>query len=174
VTRNANMAALQAGYLFPEARPSTSPAAVPLSRVCLCGVRAVQCADSRWLLHTLLCVQIAKRRRAHQEKNPGVRIISLGIGDTTEPIPAPIASAMEKARTTQSHSPAPRLRDADSSRVLTPHPQAAAGLGTLSGYSGYGAEQGQTTLREALATTFYPVCRFVGPPLYARMAPAAD
>jgi len=27
-----------------------------------------------------------------------VRIISLGIGDTTEPIPAPIAAAMEKAR----------------------------------------------------------------------------
>lgn len=90
VTRNENLAALQAGYLFPE---------------------------------------IAKRRRAHAEKNPGARIISLGIGDTTEPIPAPIASAMETA---------------------------AAGLGTLAGYSGYGAEQGVGALRQALAETFYP------------------
>lgn len=102
MTRNANMAALQAGYLFPEARPSTSPAAVPLSSVCLCGVPSS--ALTRGGCCTRLCVQIAKRRRAHQEKNPGVRIISLGIGDTTEPIPAPIASAMEKARTMQSHS----------------------------------------------------------------------
>ena len=73
--------------------------------------------------------QIAKRRRAHQEKNPNVRIISLGIGDTTEPIPAPIAKALEKA---------------------------AAGLGTKEGYSGYGAEQGQGALREALSAAFYP------------------
>ena len=36
-------------------------------------------------------------------------------------------------------------------------PQAAAGLGTVEGYSGYGAEQGQGKLREALAATFYPV-----------------
>jgi hypothetical protein len=73
--------------------------------------------------------QIAKRRRAHQEKNPSAKIISLGIGDTTEPIPAPIAAAMEKA---------------------------AAGLGTVAGYSGYGAEQGQGALRQALADAFYP------------------
>jgi LL-diaminopimelate aminotransferase len=58
-----------------------------------------------------------------------VRIISLGIGDTTEPIPAPIAKALEKA---------------------------AAGLGTKEGYSGYGAEQGQGALREALSAAFYP------------------
>ncbi len=59
-----------------------------------------------------------------------MRIISLGIGDTTEPIPAPIAAAMEKS---------------------------AAGLGTVAGYSGYGAEQGQGALRQALADAFYPV-----------------
>ena len=46
--------------------------------------------------------EIAKRRRAHAEKNPGVKIISLGIGDTTEPIPAPIAAAMEQARSPRS------------------------------------------------------------------------
>lgn len=53
--------------------------------------------------------QIARRRRAHQEANPDAQIISLGIGDTTEPIPPAIAKAM---------------RDA------------AEGLGTLEGYSG--------------------------------------
>lgn len=53
--------------------------------------------------------QIARRRRAHQEKNPDANIISLGIGDTTEPIPPFIVEAMKKA---------------------------AEGLGTLEGYSG--------------------------------------
>eukprot|EP00879_Flechtneria_rotunda_P021076 GHRR01022204.1.p1 GENE.GHRR01022204.1~~GHRR01022204.1.p1 ORF type:complete len:152 (+),score=33.28 GHRR01022204.1:139-594(+) len=73
--------------------------------------------------------EIARRRRAHQEKNPGAQIISLGIGDTTEPLPQYIADAMAKA---------------------------AAGLATREGYSGYGAEQGQGPLREAIAKTFYP------------------
>lgn len=54
-------------------------------------------------------VQIARRRRAHQEKHPDAKIISLGIGDTTEPIPKSIAEAMQKA---------------------------AAGMGTTEGYSG--------------------------------------
>lgn len=53
--------------------------------------------------------EIARRRRAHQEARPDAKIISLGIGDTTEPIPPTIAAAMAKA---------------------------AAGLGTLEGYSG--------------------------------------
>ena len=103
--------------------------------------------------------QIAKRRRAHQEKNPNVRIISLGIGDTTEPIPAPIAAAMEKARAVVQAA----CRACRSGATLTSspsvhaHAQAAAGLGTLAGYSGYGAEQGQGALRQALADAFYPV-----------------
>lgn len=54
-------------------------------------------------------MQIARRRRAHQEKNPDAKIISLGIGDTTEPIPGFITSSLEKA---------------------------AKGMGTLEGYSG--------------------------------------
>lgn len=53
--------------------------------------------------------QIGRRRRAHQEKHPDAKIISLGIGDTTEPIPKSIAEAMQ---------------------------QAAAGMATLEGYSG--------------------------------------
>lgn len=52
----------------------------------------------------------------------------MGIGDTTEPLPPYIADAMAKA---------------------------AAALATPEGYSGYGAEQGQGPLREALAETFY-------------------
>lgn len=46
---------------------------------------------------------------APQEKNPNAKVISLGIGDTTEPLPKYIADAMAKA---------------------------AAGLATREGYSG--------------------------------------
>ena len=87
VQRNPNIAKLQAGYLFPE----------------------VRCFHS--MVHSVtVSTQIARRRREHQEKHPDAKIISLGIGDTTEPIPDVISSAM---------------RDA------------AIGLGTRTGYSGY-------------------------------------
>ncbi|OAY45313.1 LL-diaminopimelate aminotransferase, chloroplastic isoform X2 [Manihot esculenta] len=89
VSRNANMAKLQAGYLFPE---------------------------------------IARRRNAHLQKYPDSKVISLGIGDTTEPIPEVITSAMAKR---------------------------SQALSTLEGYSGYGAEQGEKPLRAAIASTFY-------------------
>lgn len=89
VSRNANMAKLQAGYLFPE---------------------------------------IARRRSAHTLKYPEAHVISLGIGDTTEPIPEVITSAM-----------AMRSRE----------------LSTIEGYSGYGAEQGEMKLRAAIASTYY-------------------
>lgn len=72
--------------------------------------------------------EIARRRTAHLEKNPGAKIISLGIGDTTEPIPTVITDAMVKR---------------------------AQGLSSLDGYSGYGAEQGEKALRSALQKTFY-------------------
>ena len=146
------MAALQAGYLFPEVRGSLDMfgqhGTATLHHV-LWGHDVTRAA-------LLLPHQVAKRRRAHQEKNPNVRIISLGIGDTTEPIPAPIAAAMEKAR----HSRRPRALHPSTTSSDSRLPracQASAGLGTVAGYSGYGAEQGQTTLREALAKTFYPV-----------------
>ncbi|XP_019445600.1 PREDICTED: LL-diaminopimelate aminotransferase, chloroplastic-like [Lupinus angustifolius] len=89
VSRNGNIAKLQAGYLFPE---------------------------------------IARRRNAHLLKFPDAKIISLGIGDTTEPIPEVITSAMSKR---------------------------SYALSTLEGYSGYGAEQGEKPLRSAIASTFY-------------------
>ncbi|KAL5729722.1 LL-diaminopimelate aminotransferase [Ranunculus cassubicifolius] len=72
--------------------------------------------------------EIARRRAAHMLKYPDAKVISLGIGDTTEPIPEVISSAMAK----RSHA-----------------------LSTLEGYSGYGAEQGEKPLRAALASTFY-------------------
>lgn len=89
VSRNANIAKLQAGYLFPE---------------------------------------IHRRKLAHLEKYPDAQVISLGIGDTTEPIPEVITSAM-----------------AERSKLLS----------TLEGYSGYGAEQGEFFLRSAIASTYY-------------------
>ncbi|KAF6988241.1 hypothetical protein CFC21_005808 [Triticum aestivum] len=89
VSRNANIAKLQAGYLFPE---------------------------------------IARRRAALLLKHPDAKIISLGIGDTTEPIPEVITNAIaERARA----------------------------LSTVDGYSGYGAEQGEKKLRAAIAATYY-------------------
>ena len=64
--------------------------------------------------------QIARRRNEHLAKNPDAKIISLGIGDTTEPIPEAIWKGMADA---------------------------SEGLGTEAGYSGYGAEAGQGVSR---------------------------
>ncbi|KAI8546483.1 hypothetical protein RHMOL_Rhmol07G0121400 [Rhododendron molle] len=72
--------------------------------------------------------EIARRRSAHMLKYPDAQVISLGIGDTTEPIPEVIASAMAK----RSNS-----------------------LATIEGYSGYGAEQGEKLVRATIASTFY-------------------
>ncbi|GAB4853388.1 LL-diaminopimelate aminotransferase, chloroplastic [Ancistrocladus abbreviatus] len=59
---------------------------------------------------------------------PDARVISLGIGDTTEPIPEVMTSAI-----------------AERSRALS--------IGD--GYSGYGAEQGEKQLSVAIASSFY-------------------
>ncbi|KAI7732152.1 hypothetical protein M8C21_006004, partial [Ambrosia artemisiifolia] len=90
VSRNGNIAKLQAGYLFPEIR---------------------------------------RRKAEHMLKYPDVQVISLGIGDTTEPIPEVITTAMAKR---------------------------ALGLSTVDGYTGYGGEQGEKPLRARIASTFYP------------------
>ena len=74
--------------------------------------------------------EIARRRTAYLEENPEMadRIISLGIGDTTMPIPKHILSGLVDG---------------------------ASKLGTKEGYSGYGAEQGMGPLREKIATVLY-------------------
>jgi hypothetical protein len=86
-------------------------------RQCTCSrhsVTSLTCS-AHWA-NAIVCLpplpavlQIARRRRAHQEAHPDAQIISLGIGDTTEPLPQFIADAMAKA---------------------------AAGLATREGYSG--------------------------------------
>ena len=63
--------------------------------------------------------EIARRRNAFLEKNPGADIISLGIGDTTQPIPDHILAGLLGS-----------VKD----------------LGVKETYSGYGAEQGQAAL----------------------------
>lgn len=72
--------------------------------------------------------EIYKRKLAFLKKNPDAKIISLGIGDTTEPLSKHITN--ELVRFSQN-------------------------LGTVAGYSGYGAEQGLQTLRQKIADRFY-------------------
>jgi len=89
VSRNANIAKLQAGYLFPE---------------------------------------IGRRRNAFLAENPDAKIISLGIGDTTQPVPDHILSGLATG---------------------------VSKLGTKEGYSGYGPEQGVGELRAKIASALY-------------------
>lgn len=72
--------------------------------------------------------EINLRKRQFLAQHPEASLISLGIGDTTEPIPQSIANSL-----------------ADASK----------GLGTLEGYSGYGPEQGGKVLREKIASKIY-------------------
>jgi LL-diaminopimelate aminotransferase len=72
--------------------------------------------------------EINRRKKAFIEGNPNAKIISLGVGNTTEPIRPYVASALEAA---------------------------ARGLGTLEGYSGYGDEQGLSALRSKIAQKLY-------------------
>jgi len=74
--------------------------------------------------------EIGRRRTAYLEENPEMadRLISLGIGDTTMPIPPHILSGLVEGATK---------------------------LGTQDGYIGYGPEQGQGLLREKIASVLY-------------------
>jgi LL-diaminopimelate aminotransferase len=73
--------------------------------------------------------EIGRRSREYKADNPDARpMISLGIGDTTQPIPKQILSGLETG---------------------------VSKLGVEETYSGYGAEQGQGDLRELIATKLY-------------------
>jgi len=74
--------------------------------------------------------EIARRRTAYLKEHPEMdgKIISLGIGDTTQPIPSHILSGLVTG---------------------------SSKLGTKEGYSGYGAEQGMGSLREKIAKVLY-------------------
>lgn len=71
--------------------------------------------------------EIAKRTRAFLEANPGVQVMRLGIGDTTEPLTPSVIAGL--------HRGVDKLAD-------------------VSTYTGYGAEQGNTALRAALAKRY--------------------
>ncbi len=72
--------------------------------------------------------EIAKRRAAYAKAHPDAHIISLGIGNTTEPLTPHVVRGL-----------------ADS----------VARLGTKEGYSGYGDETGLTALRAKIASALY-------------------
>lgn len=73
--------------------------------------------------------EVAKRRRDYQAAHPDAQIISLGVGNTTEPLTPHITQAMEDY---------------------------VRGLGTVEGYSGYGDDYGLSELREKIAAVLYP------------------
>ncbi|KAK6121472.1 hypothetical protein DH2020_044788 [Rehmannia glutinosa] len=80
------------------------------------------------LQYNYLFPEISAREAQHVKKYPNAKVISLGIGDTTEPLPDVVALSMANY---------------------------AHGLATPTGYRGYGAEQGSKELRKAIAETFY-------------------
>jgi len=72
--------------------------------------------------------EIAKRRKAYALSHPDARIISLGIGNTTEPLTPHIVEGLRAE---------------------------VENLGTPEGYSGYGDETGLTALRAKIAGVLY-------------------
>lgn len=72
--------------------------------------------------------EITRRKREFLQKNPSAAIISLGIGDTTHPLPAFIAARLAET---------------------------AKALETEEGYSGYGPEEGQESLRLKISQKIY-------------------
>jgi len=76
------------------------------------------------LSQNYLFVEIAKRTRAFLEKNPNVKVMKLGIGNTTEPLTPFVINGL--------HSGVEKLADAKT-------------------YTGYGDEQGDVRLRRAIS-----------------------
>jgi LL-diaminopimelate aminotransferase len=72
--------------------------------------------------------EIRRRRNALLDRNPKAKIISLGVGNTTEPLTPHITKLLKDA---------------------------SLGLGTKELYSGYGDEQGMTELRKKISEKLY-------------------
>lgn len=72
--------------------------------------------------------EVSRRVRAFQAKNTNAKIISLGIGDVTQPLAPAIVEAMKKA---------------------------VDDMGTVAGFRGYGPEQGYDFLIEAIIENDY-------------------
>ncbi len=81
------------------------------------------------LQSSYLFPEVLRRKKSFLEKNPEADLISLSIGDTTEPIPSLITEAMNKAATS---------------------------LASKKSYVGYGPEQGLLELREKITAKYYP------------------
>lgn len=73
--------------------------------------------------------EVARRKNEYLKNHPDAKIISLGVGNTTEPLTPHIAKAMSDY---------------------------ALSLGTAQGYSGYGDDFGSSDLRKKIAEEFYP------------------
>ena len=73
--------------------------------------------------------EINQRKKQFLEQEPHAKLISLGIGDTTEHLPPSITNGLVEGSTR---------------------------LGTTEGYSGYGPEQGMEELKNKIASHFYP------------------
>ena len=80
------------------------------------------------LIGGYLFPEINRRRTEFLKENPDAKIISLGIGDTTQPIPKHILEGLIHG---------------------------ASKLGTKEGYTGYGSEAGVGDLREKIAAKLY-------------------
>ena len=72
--------------------------------------------------------EIGRRIKIYQEDNPGVKVHRLGIGNTTEPLTPAVITGL--------HGAVEKLADVET-------------------YSGYGDEQGEAALREALAAFYH-------------------
>lgn len=73
--------------------------------------------------------EINKRKQNFLKENPHAKLISLGIGDATEPLTPSVVEGLVNA---------------------------SKGMGTSEGYAGYGPEQGIEPLRKAIAENLYP------------------
>lgn len=81
------------------------------------------------LTASYLFPEVARRKNEYAKNHPDAKIISLGVGNTTEPLTPHIAKAMSDY---------------------------ALSLGTPQGYSGYGDDFGSSDLRKKIAEEFYP------------------
>ncbi|CAN6483233.1 unnamed protein product [Victoria cruziana] len=90
--------------------------------------KVVRSKNMEKLQNGYLFTEISMLQSLYQAKYPDVKLISLGVGDTTHPIPEIIASAMAKK---------------------------CFSLSTTSGYKGYGEEPGDRALRMAIAELVY-------------------
>jgi LL-diaminopimelate aminotransferase len=72
--------------------------------------------------------EIARRVAAYEQEHPDKKLIRLGIGDVTRPLPEAVTAAMHRA---------------------------VDDMATAGGFHGYGPEQGYDFLREAIARCDY-------------------